>query len=891
MIEKYFFLKINSIINFFLIYTYQINGVVFLNLKNLLIICCSLLTAHCSLLRTRLVLSVLILFTLGLFSSLQAQQTYAQIANAGTPTAEQQTFANNSVASSYYSQAALVSIQPLLTRLGDSIITFSLPTSNTIYQAKKVNTASTSSPYYDEIWMGNLDDGHVGNVMFIRKDQLLSGFIHTEDSFFSIVPVADHTAFLLMHEVDYYDNFNCGNEQPTSVGEGNIIVGQCADSPNNCNVNVDVSVLMSDPAIAFLQNIPGASTNPFIPILYTLIGLESANFALINSDVDNFRFRFTIERFFFVFTPNNNLGIDLENFRDGGDAENRRDELGGDLAIMLTNQGYGTTFGIVSAIGPDDDNAYAIVEMPFLINLSQTGIAKAELRGEVLIRKDNFQAINDQRAAAGQSLFANPRNTATGGLRMKDPREVADRNLEAFIYTLGYAVDETGASKMEAISTHYESLDLLDKLGFKVPSDGSERKLCKNIAEVVDFCVQWENGREAYPYEVDGMVVKVDDRVLQERAGHTSHHPRWAIAYKFAAKQATTTLEAVEYQIGKIGSVTPVAKVAPVPLAGVTISSISLHNEDFITEKDLRLGDSVLIERAGDVIPYIVKALDDLRDGSETPIVFPQECPSCATPLLRAEGEAAWRCPNYECPAQVLQRIIFHVSKPAMDIDGLGRSIVERLMELGWVRSLPDIYRLDYTQIAQLEGFGDKSAANLKSAIDAARKNPIHRLLHSLSIHHLGKKVSKLLAGELKHVLELKDWTFEDYTNIKDVGPTVAENVTLYFADPHNVAMLEELERLGVNLTATEADRPVATVTEGPFVGKTILFTGKLLQMSRKEAQEKATAAGAKNISAVSGNLNILVVGEKAGSKLKKAQALGTVEIMTEEAFLALVNA
>lgn len=536
-------------------------------------------------------------------------------------------------------------------------------------------------------------------------------------------------------------------------------------------------------------------------------------------------------------------------------------------------------------------NARVIRSVPLRASFSDLNITKVELRGEVLIRKDKFEAINKNRAEEGLTLFANPRNTATGGLRMKDPREVAERNLEAFLYTLGYAINEAGENMLDAIPTHYESLDLLEKLGFKVPIDGKERKLCKNIQEVIDYCTAWENGREAYAYEVDGMVVKVNDRTLQERAGFTSHHPRWAIAYKFAAKQATTKLDAVEYQIGKIGSITPVAKVAPVSLAGVTISSISLHNEDFISEKDLRLGDTVLIERAGDVIPYIVKALDDLRDGSEQPIIFPDKCPSCATPLIRAEGEAAWRCPNYECPAQVLQRIIFHVSKPAMNIDGLGRSIVERFMEQGWVKTLPDIYRLDYEKIAQLEGFGPKSATNLKAAIDAAKNNPIHRLLHSLSIHHLGKKISKLLAAELEHVLQLKDWTFEDYVHIKDVGPTVAENVSAYFADPANIAMLEELEALGVNLTATEADQPVAAVTEGPFVGKTILFTGKLLQIGRKEAQEKAAAAGAKNISAVSGNLDILVVGEKAGSKLKKAEALGTVTIMTEEEFLEQVGA
>ena len=388
-------------------------------------------------------------------------------------------------------------------------------------------------------------------------------------------------------------------------------------------------------------------------------------------------------------------------------------------------------------------------------------------------------------------------------------------------------------------------------------------------------------------------MVKVNNRELQERSGYTSHHPRWAIAYKFKAKQATTKLVNVEYQVGKIGSITPVAKVEPVQLAGVTISSISLHNADFIKDKDLRLGDTVLIERAGDVIPYIVKAMDELRDGSEVPIEFPQFCPINDTDqpveLVQMEGEAAWRCPNCVCGAQDLQRMIFHVSKPAMDIDGFGKSYIERFYDLGWLRNIADIYRLDYDKIATLEGFGEKSASNLKVSIDKARKNPIYRLLHSLSIHHLGKKVSQLLAAEIDHVLELKDWPLEKFTEIKDVGPIVAENVQQWFSDPANVALLEEMESLGVNLKQTEEDKPKVAVTEGPFVGKTILFTGTLQTMSRKEAQSKAEAAGAKNISAVSSNLDILVVGEKAGSKLKKAQALGTVQILTEEEFLAMV--
>lgn len=567
---------------------------------------------------------------------------------------------------------------------------------------------------------------------------------------------------------------------------------------------------------------------------------------------------------------------------------------GGSIALVYENDLLvrGATRGNGTKGEEMTNNARTMKSIPLRAAFKSSGIHKVELRGEVVIRKDIFEKMNQERAKQGLTLFANARNTASGGLRMKDPKEASQRGLEAFVYQLGYAVDEEGNDVIATLTTHDESIELLANLGFKVPT--VERKVCKNIQEVIDFCLEWEQKRDSYPYEIDGMVVKVNNRELQERSGYTSHHPRWAIAYKFKAKQATTKLVNVEYQVGKIGSITPVAKVEAVPLAGVTISSISLHNADFIKEKDLRLGDTVLIERAGDVIPYIVKAMDELRDGSEIPIEFPKTCPINTTEqeveLLQEEGEAAWRCPNCVCGAQDLQRMIFHVSKSAMDIDGFGKSYVERFYELGWLRTIADIYRLDYEKIATLEGFGEKSANNLKKSIDKAKQNPIYRLLHSLSIHHLGKKVSQLLAAEVNHVLELKDWELEKFTEIKDVGPIVAENVRQWFSIPENVALLEEMESLGVNLTQTEEDRPKAAVTEGPFVGKTILFTGSLQTMSRKEAQAKAEAAGAKNISAVSSNLNILVVGEKAGSKLKKAQALGTVEIMTEEEFLQKIG-
>lgn len=535
-------------------------------------------------------------------------------------------------------------------------------------------------------------------------------------------------------------------------------------------------------------------------------------------------------------------------------------------------------------------NARVIRSIPLTANFSKYGLHRVEVRGEVIIRKDRFTAMNAARAEEGLTLFANPRNTATGGLRMKSPKEVADRNLEAFIYSFGYGVDGDGNDAVQALGTHTKAMDVLTELGFKVPATGYERTSTKDITGVAEFCAKWQAEREEYAYEIDGMVVKVDDLALQERAGYTSHHPRWAIAYKFAAKQATTVLENVEYQVGKIGTITPVAKTTPVSLAGVMISSVSLHNEDFIRDKDLRLGDKVLLERAGDVIPYIVKPLEDLRDGSEQPIVWPVVCPVNTTDipvtLIREEGEAAWRCPNCVCGQQDLQRIIFHVSKAAMDIDGMGKRYVELFYAKGWLNNIVDVYRLPYDWISVLDGFGHKSATNLEAAVDKAKKQPLWRLLYGFSIHHFGKKATQLVAQNIEHALDLADWTEEQFTHIKDIGPTVAKNVTEWFANPANVAMIRELEALGVNVRQTEEDKPAAEVTEGPFVGKSMLFTGSLQQMSRKEAQEKAKAAGARIVSAVSNKLDILVVGEKPGSKLKKAQEIGTITVMTEAEFL-----
>ena len=566
---------------------------------------------------------------------------------------------------------------------------------------------------------------------------------------------------------------------------------------------------------------------------------------------------------------------------------------GGSIALVYENDQLirGATRG--NGVEGDDIsvNARTIRSIPLQAAFSKFGIYRAELRGEVVIRKEVFDRKNQEREKAGLSSFANPRNAASGGLRMKDPAEVANRGLEAFIFQIALAEDANGDSVLNNMKSHFHTIKILSELGFKVAL--SDTKKTQDIEGIWAHAQDMESRREAYPYEIDGMVIKLDDFDLQEKCGYTQHHPRWAIALKFEAKQATTKLLSVEYQVGKVGSITPVAKVEPVHLAGVTVSSISLHNADFIEQKDLHLGDMIVIERAGDVIPYVVKSLEELRDGNQTKIEFPKFCPipeNEEVELTRVDGEAAWRCPDCKCGQQDLQRMIFHVSKDAMDIDGFGGAYIERFYELGFIKDLADLYKLNYEAIAQLDGFGEKSATNLKAAIDKVRENPLSRILHSLSIHHLGKKASKILAGQISDARELAQWQESDFTDLKDIGPVVAKNVMEWFVNPSNIDLLNRMEINGVNLSQKEEDKPVELITNGVFSGKTILFTGKLTELSRKQAQELAASLGAKNISAVSGNLDILVVGEKAGSKLKKAEALGTVQIMTEQEFINLAN-
>src|SRR6201996_1095917 len=394
-------------------------------------------------------------------------------------------------------------------------------------------------------------------------------------------------------------------------------------------------------------------------------------------------------------------------------------------------------------------NIRQIRSVPLSAAFSRYGIQLIEIRGEVLLNLSNFKKYNDQLAEQNIPPLANPRNAAAGSLRIKDSKEVSRRNLEAFLYHVSYF---TPATDHIALTTHSGTLKMLWDLGFRSPQ--KELRTVKGIRAVIDYCHDFEAQRDGLPYEIDGMVIKVDSIALQEKMGMTTHHPRWAIAYKFKARQATSTLRKVEFQVGRTGSITPVAKIDPVPLGGVTVGSISLFNEDVVREKDLRIGDQVLVERAGDVIPYIVKSLADVRTGKETPIVFPTHCPVCGDPLVKPEGEAVWRCINITCPAQVVERIIHFASKDAMDIRSFGDANIRKFYEEGFLKDIPGIYRLPYDKIRALEGFGEKSVGNLQSAVEASKQQPLHRLIFGLGIRYVGETTAKTLASSVSHLSE-----------------------------------------------------------------------------------------------------------------------------------------
>lgn len=548
-----------------------------------------------------------------------------------------------------------------------------------------------------------------------------------------------------------------------------------------------------------------------------------------------------------------------------------------DVLVRGATRGNGTQGDDIT------QNTKQIRSIPIKASISTYHIKQVEIRGEVVITKKRFAEYNEKLIANGEQPLANARNAASGSLRIKDPAEVAKRNLDAFLYNVSYTLWQDGKTPHPDMQTHKGVLESLSKLGFKTSSDLA--KTYTSIQDVIDYVHEFEAKRDDLPYEIDGMVIKVNRLDLQERIGQTSHHPRWAVAFKFKARQATSKLLHVEYQVGRTGSVTPVAKIEPVAVGGVTISSLSLFNEDVVREKQLMLGDTVLIERAGDVIPYVVKSFPELRQGHEVEIVFPKECPVCNEPLYKPEGEAVWRCTNINCEAQVIEKIIHFASKDAMDIRGLGDALVRKFFEQGFLKRIDGIYTLPFDQMKSLEGFGEKSMMNLKEAIDKSKSQPLNRLIFGLGIRYVGETTAKALARTVSHLTDLYEKTKEDLRSIEDVGEKVATSIVEFFSHHDNRALLQALETQGVCLANMQKNEAMS----GGLSGKTFLFTGTL-SMKRSEAEALAEKHGASILGSVSSKLNYLVVGEDAGSKLEKAKKLGTITILSEEEFLALVS-
>lgn len=593
-------------------------------------------------------------------------------------------------------------------------------------------------------------------------------------------------------------------------------------------------------------------------------------------------------------------------------------------SISLVYEGDHLERGATRGDGVQGDditpNIKQIRTIPLSARFSDYGLQTVEIRGEVLINKATFKKFNEGLAEQGLSPLANPRNAAAGTLRIKDPAEVKRRALEAFVYHVSYYVSSGGVQKTDdgleiiddgaqgaddkkkgsakdpssaidqlspSLLTHSGTLDMLWNLGFRSPS--KEKKVLTGIQAVIEYCNNFEVGRDDLPYEIDGMVIKVNDFELQDKMGMTTHHPRWAMAYKFKARQATSKLLRIDYQIGRTGNVGPVAKIEPVHIGGVTVSSIALFNEDVIREKDVRIGDTVLVERAGDVIPYIVKPLIELRTGDEQPVIFPKDCPSCGDAIVRLPDEAAWRCVNISCPAQVLERLMHFASRNAMDIRGLGEANIEKFYKMGMLHSIPQVYELDYEAIGKLEGFGKKSIDNLQLAISNSRKQPLARLIFALGIRFVGETMAKILANAVHHLTDLKDFDEERLLTLEDVGPKVAGSIVQFFKNEDNLAMLNQLEALGLQLKNEKKAAP-AGGQGGNLQGQSFLFTGTMQKLKRSEAEELVEKNGGTIVPGVSSKLNYLVVGDDAGSKLEKAKKIANIRILTEDQFLEMIG-
>lgn len=514
--------------------------------------------------------------------------------------------------------------------------------------------------------------------------------------------------------------------------------------------------------------------------------------------------------------------------------------------------------------------------------LSASGAA-LEVRGEVYMETADFERLNEEIASSGGVRFANPRNLTAGSLKQKDASVTAKRPLHMFAYGVGVAT-------VELPSTHFEFLNWLESLGFPV---NPERFLCPSIEAVIEKAIEWEPRRSTLPYATDGLVVKVNRRDLWPHLGFRSKSPRFMTAYKFSAEQAVTKLLDIQCQVGRLGTITPVAHLEPVFLAGTRVARATLHNEDEIKRLGVLIGDKVVVEKAGDIIPKVVKVVEGMRTGEERPFTFPTECPACGSPLVREEEAVAWRCDNISCPAQLRESLLHYTSRHAMDIEGFGDVIIGQLTERGMVKSVADLYRLSLEELAGLERSGKKKAQNLLDQLEASKTRPLHNFLFALGIRHVGTTAARLLARRFETVEALAAASEEELTAIDGVGAIMASSIRAFFDTESNQRLLAELKEIGIQppnpLYRAATPGGSAAGGAGPLAGKTVVFTGTLTRMTREEAKEKAEAAGAKASGSVSKKTSYVVAGEEAGSKLTKARELG-VPVLTEEEFLAMLG-
>lgn len=519
-------------------------------------------------------------------------------------------------------------------------------------------------------------------------------------------------------------------------------------------------------------------------------------------------------------------------------------------------------------------NIRAIRSIPLSVDKADPAAGAFEVRGEVYIHRKEFERINMEREENGEAAFANPRNAAAGSLRLLDSRVTASRNLRAFFYYADFP-QEAG------ITTQHQVLAKLDALGFKT---NPNRALCRDMEEVLAFIRHWEGKRDGLDYDVDGMVVKVNRLDLRERLGSTSKSPRWAVAFKYPAQQATTRIKDIVVQVGRTGTLTPVAELEPVFLSGSTISRATLHNEEEIARKDIRVGDHVFIEKGGDIIPKVIKAILEKRTGEEQPFKFPADCPECGASTDKPEGEVARRCSNSACPAQLKERLRHFASRAAMDIDHLGPSIIDKLVDAGMVRDAADLYSLDYQRVASFDLMGEKSARNLGEAMEKSKGAGLKRLIFSLGIRFVGARAAEILSEHFDSMDRLAEAREEDLESIHEIGPKIARSVVHFFQQEENLKVIRKLKEAGILMEAVRHERG-----QLPLKGKQFVLTGTLSSMTRNEAKEKLARLGGRVMSSVTAKTDFLVCGEEPGSKLKKARELN-VRALEEKEFLEMIG-